>query len=155
MAAKSQDKIIFGVALVLLLASAGWMAMQGSKLSALRASATAGSMSAGYEAAVLDTTEAGTKTWPAAPAQTSGPLWIYDVFTPPEIYYSAATKKFSVTPPPRQVVEVVVEQPFGVSVVSVRPDSFRLQLVGYIGEEGDFRGNFENALSFLKIHFHF
>jgi hypothetical protein len=147
MAAKSQDKIVFGVALLLLLASAGWMAMQGSKLSALRSAATASAGSAAYESSPITTSEVGTKTWPAAPAQTSGPLWVYDVFTPPEIYYNDTTKKFTVTPPEGPVVTPVIETPFGVSLVAVKLDAFRLQLVGYIGEEGDFRGNFENALS--------
>jgi hypothetical protein len=147
MAAKSQDKIIFGVALVLLLASAGWMAMQGSKLSALRSITASGGTPAGYESATIDTTEVSTKTWPAPPAQTSGPLWVYDVFTPPEIFYNDITKKFTVTRPEGPVVDPIIEIPFGVTLVGVKLDAFRLQLVGYIGEEGDFRGNFENALS--------
>lgn len=147
MAAKSQDKIIFGVALVALLASAGWMALQGSKLSALRAAGSAGVAGSSYEPSGIDAPVVPTKTWPAAPAQTSGPEWIYDVFTPPEIYYNDITKKFSVTPPEKPSVGPVVEKPFGVTLVKVRQDSFRLQLVGYIGGEGDYRGNFENALS--------
>src|SRR5690606_8501223 len=85
-----------------------------------------------------------TKTWPSAPEQSTGPEWVYDVFTPPEIYYDNVTKQFTVsapfTPPPQ-------EPPFGVELIEIRPDVFPLQLVGYIGDEGDQRGTFENALT--------
>jgi len=149
MAAKSQDKILFGAALVLMLASAGWMALQSAKLSALRTSAETSITPSAYAPAGIDAPSVSTSTWPIAPSQPSGAEWIYDVFTPPEIYYDATTKKFSVTPP---VVIIdkgpdVVVKPFGVELVSVRQDAFRLQLVGYIGGEGDYRGTFENARS--------
>lgn len=147
MAAKSQDKIVFGAALVVLLASAGWMAMQGSKLSSLHTAGPSGAGGEAYKPAGIDAPEVPTKTWPLAPAQTSGQEWVYDVFTPPEIYYNDVTKKFSVTPPKKNFEEPKFEIPFGVTLVKVRQDSFRLQLVGYIGGEGDYRGNFENALT--------
>jgi hypothetical protein len=79
--------------------------------------------------------------------QSSGAEWVYDVFTPPEIYYDANSKKFSVTPPVAPPPETIKDVPFGVQLVQVKPDAFRLQLVGYIGSEGDYRGNFENALT--------
>lgn len=147
MAAKSQDKILFGAALLLLLASAGWMALQGPKLSQLNDSNVVNPTSSDYVAAGIDAPAVATKTWPKAGAQSSGAEWVYDVFTPPEIYYDTVSKKFSVTPP---IVlppgpEVVV--PFGVELVQIKPDAFKLQLVGYIGSEGDYRGTFENTVS--------
>lgn len=147
MAAKSQDKIIFGVALLLLLASAGWMALQGAKLSALRASAEVKITPSAYTPSGIDAPAVSTQEWPKAGGQTSGPEWVYDVFTPPEIYYSDVSKKFSVTPPIPDETGSLPPKPFGVELVQVRQDAFRLQLVGYIGAEGDYRGNFENALS--------
>jgi hypothetical protein len=147
MAAKSQDKILFGVALVLLLASAGWALLQTSKLSELRNAANAGAASSAYNPAGIDAPRVSTKVWPQPLAQTRGAEWIYDVFTPPEIYYDATTKQFSVTPPDTGPVKPEQEIPFGVELVSIKQDIFRLQLVGYIGGEGDYRGNFENAVS--------
>ena len=147
MAAKSQDKILFGAALFLMLASAGWMALQSSKLSSLRTSSEVNITPSAYVPAGIDAPTVSTKTWAEPPAQSSGPLWVYDVFTPPEIYYDSNTKQFSVTVPPPPVVGPVVSPPFGVEFVQVRPDSFRLQLIGYIGGEGDYRGTFENTLS--------
>lgn len=147
MAAKSQDKILCGVALLLLLASAGWTLLQNSKLEALRNSAANNVPQSAYVPAGIDAPKVSTKTWPVAPSQTRGAEWIYDVFTPPEIYYSEATKQFSVTPPVVPLVIPEVESPFGVSLVQVKQDAFRLQLVGYIGGEGDYRGTFEDTIS--------
>jgi len=146
MAAKSQDKILCGAALLLLLASAGWMLLQNSKLEALRNASSVNAPQSAYTPAGIDAPAVSTKTWPVAPSQTRGADWIYDVFTPPEIYYSETTKQFSVTPP----VTVTIpepEAPFGVSLVSVKQDAFRLQLVGYVGGEGDYRGTFEDTVS--------
>jgi len=146
MAAKSQDKILCGAALLLLLASAGWTLLQNSKLEALRNAASANAPQSAYAPAGIDAPTVSTKTWPVAPSQTRGADWIYDVFTPPEIYYNEATKQFSVTPP----VTVTIpepEAPFGVSLISVKQDAFRLQLVGYVGGEGDYRGTFEDTVS--------
>lgn len=147
MAAKSQDKILCGAALLLLLASAGWTLLQNSKLDALRNSAAVNAPQSAYSPAGIDAPTVSTKTWPVAPSQTRGAEWIYDVFTPPEIYYSETTKQFSVTPPETGPVVVEKEQPFGVTLVSVKQDAFRLQLVGYVGGEGDYRGTFEDTLS--------
>lgn len=147
MAAKSQDKILCGAALLLLLASAGWTLLQNSKLDALRNSSATTTTPSAYVPAGIDAPRVSTKTWPVAPSQTRGAEWIYDVFTPPEIYYSEATKQFSVTPPVVVVATTEVEAPFGVSLVSVKQDAFRLQLVGYIGGEGDYRGTFEDTIS--------
>jgi hypothetical protein len=146
MAAKSQDKILFGAAVAILLASAGWMTLQGSKLAKLRAATDTSIAPSPYVPAGIDAPAVTTSTWPIAPSQPTGVEWVYDVFTPPEIYYDAASKKFSVTvptppePPPPP-------PPFGLELVAIKQDVFRLQLVGYIGGEGDYRGTFENVIS--------
>ena len=147
MAAKSQEKIIFGAALLVLLSSAAWLVLQQSKLAALRkASASAGAEVA-YVPAGIDAPKVSTSTWPTPLAQTRGADWIYDVFTPPEIYYNAATKEFSVTPPIAPEAVKVPEIPFGVDLVQVKPDVFRLQLVGYVGNAGAYMGTFENTVT--------
>lgn len=149
MAAKSQDKILFGSALLVLLASAGWMALQSSKLESIRSGDTATVPPKTYAASGADASLAGSTDWPKAPAQPTGPEWIYNVFTPPEIYYSDTTKKFTVTPPDKLIVdpEPTKPIPFGLELVQVKEDTFRLQLVGYVGEGAEARGNFENTLT--------
>jgi hypothetical protein len=146
MAAKSLDKILCGAALLVVLASLAWTYNQGGKKGAANGSSRANSE---YAPADLSEFRVSTQVWAPPAAQSGGALWVYDVFTPPEIYYDVASKRFTVTPPGPVVVEVVrvVEPPFGVELVNVKQDAFRLQLVGYTGKEGNFRGTFENALS--------
>lgn len=148
MAAKSQDKILFGAALVLLLASAGWALLQNSKIVALKAAPNTNVPQVAYVPTGTDAPRVSTRSWPQPPSQTRGIDWIYDVFTPPEIYYNESTKQFSVTPPENKVVTDPEPPPaFGLALVSIKQDAFRLQLVGYVGDVGDERGTFENAVS--------
>ncbi|HTJ78224.1 MAG TPA: hypothetical protein VL357_04445 [Rariglobus sp.] len=147
MAAKSQEKIIFGAALLVLLSSATWLVLQQSKIAALRKAPASVGAGAAYVPAGIDAPKVSTSTWPTPPAQTRGPDWIYDVFTPPEIYYNTSTKEFSVTPPAGPEAVKVVEIPFGLDMVQVKPDVFRLQLVGYVGNAGAYQGTFENTVT--------
>jgi hypothetical protein len=39
------------------------------------------------------------------------------------------------------------EEEFGIELVAVRPEPFRLQLIGYVGGDGRWRGTFENVLT--------
>lgn len=94
-----------------------------------------GGMSAPYEYQRAQMPDIGLVTWPAAPAQSTGPEWVYDVFTPPVIYYNPRTAAFTVTPP--VVNEPVVardDTPFEVELVDVRQERYRIQLVGYVGD---------------------
>lgn len=146
MAAKSQEKIFFGVALLALIAAGAWTFLQQPKLAALRKISTVSTVQSAYAPVGVDASKVETSIWPAAPAQKRGSEWIYDVFTPPEIYYNEATKEFSVTPPTTPVV-VKVEIPFGLDLVEIKQDVFRLQLVGYVGNAGSYLGTFENAIT--------
>jgi hypothetical protein len=86
----------------------------------------------------------------AAPAPQGGRTgWVFDLFTPPVIYYSADTGRFSVSAPSadENVVAEVARQAFGVQLHAVQRQPFRLQLVGYAGEPGDYLGIFQNEVS--------
>jgi hypothetical protein len=65
------------------------------------------------------------------------------VFTPPQVYYSAAAARFTVTPPGR-VVEPPSREPFGVELIGVRAEPLPLQLIGFAGGENHWTGTFEN-----------
>jgi hypothetical protein len=96
-----------------------------------------------YAATVADAAIVKTDTWTSPSSQTRGRDWIYDTFTPPEIFYNARSKHFTVKPPASMTEEGVLEEAFGVELVTVRPEPFRLQLIGYLGGEGTWRGTFE------------
>ncbi|MFA6287981.1 MAG: hypothetical protein WC661_11410 [Opitutaceae bacterium] len=149
MAAKSQDKIVFGIALLVLLSAGAWTFLQQPKLAALRnAASSTGGAQAAYVPTGVDASKVSTSTWPAPAPQPRGELWVYDVFTPPEIYYDATTKEFTVTPPDdTPPPPPPPPPPFGLELVDVKQDVFRLQLVGYVGTPGAYIGTFENTLT--------
>ncbi len=66
--------------------------------------------------------------WPQPTEQSS--TWIYDVFTPPKIYLDANGQFTSepILPPPPP-------EPFGVYLVGITRDLYRIQLQGYIEED--------------------
>jgi hypothetical protein len=80
--------------------------------------------------------------WEAPSALARGRDWLYDLFTPPEIFYNTRTRQFAVSAP--LTGDEAAEAPFGLELVSVRPEPFRLQLIGYVGGVGAARGIFEN-----------
>ncbi|GAB5559559.1 MAG: hypothetical protein SynsKO_12060 [Synoicihabitans sp.] len=75
--------------------------------------------------------------------------WVFDVFTPPVIYYDRESGRFSVSPPEMTAPDPddVLGSPFGVSLVQVVRQPFRLQLVGYSGTQEDPLGIFADQLS--------
>lgn len=78
--------------------------------------------------------------WARPAAQSEGAGWVYEVFTPPEIYFNAAARSFAVTPP-RYAAEVT-ETIFGLELLDVRLAPYRLQLAGYFGAPGDYLAAF-------------
>jgi hypothetical protein len=80
--------------------------------------------------------------WEAPSALARGRDWLYDLFTPPEIFYNTRSRQFAVSA--QLTGDEAAEVPFGLELVSVRPEPFRLQLIGYVGGAGEARGIFEN-----------
>jgi hypothetical protein len=148
MRAPSSDKVLLGAAFALLLLSAGAFALLTTK----HPRARPGSIppvqlaDAAYTPIAPDAPPVKVETWAPPPAQTRGRDWIYDTFTPPEIFYNSRSKQFTVKPPSGLGDEEPTEA-FGVELVSVRPEPFRLQLIGFAGEDAGGKGIFQNLLS--------
>ena len=146
MAAPSSEKVLLGAAALVALVSAagfGWMTFthpSGASSPLPRVELA----TSPYEPTAPDAPAVRTDTWAAPVAQTRGREWIYDAFTPPEIFYNARSKQFAVKPPSGLLDEDALEA-FGLELVTVRPEPFRLQLIGYVGGEGNWRGTFQNA----------
>ncbi|MCX6951054.1 MAG: hypothetical protein NTV51_02535 [Verrucomicrobia bacterium] len=100
-----------------------------------------------YAATVTEAEVIKTDVWNPPVAQSRGRDWIYDTFSPPEILYNSRTKHFTVKPPAALSDDGAVEEAFGLELASVRPEPFRLQLIGYVGTEGNERGTFENIVN--------
>lgn len=150
MSAKTNDTIYLAIGGFAILGAGVWAFVQQSDITALREAPSAPSSGAAYEPAAIAVSSPASETWEPAPAQSAGEKWIYDVFTPPKIYYNTETKQFTVVPPVSTPTgtttpEVVVPQTFGLQLVKVEQPLFRLQLVGYVGEGDQARGNFLNV----------
>ena len=157
MSAKTNDTLYLAAGGLALLGTCTWAFFQQSAISAFRSPINSPTSGSAYEATPLTLTPAESRQWPDARAQSAGENWIFDVFTPPVIYYNVETKQFTVTVPVPTPVKVddgsttdthtVEQNPFGLTLVKVTQPLFRLQLVGYIGEGPTARGNFENQLT--------
>lgn len=148
MAATTNDKILIGLASLVAVASAasfGYMMV-------LEMGFPPGSVpvvelaSVKYEPKAPDAPAVKTETWAAPVAQSRGRDWIYDTFTPPEIFYNSRSRQFTVKPP-SSLADDEVQEAFGIELVAVRPEPFRLQLIGYVGGEGTWRGTFQNMVT--------
>lgn len=76
--------------------------------------------------------------WPEPAAQEAD--WIFEVFTPPRIYFNQQSTEFVVELPTEGAVVRQVT-PFGMELVEIRRDVYRVQLSAYSGDFGNFRVN--------------
>ncbi|MEY4939552.1 MAG: hypothetical protein RIQ93_1287 [Verrucomicrobiota bacterium] len=120
----------------------GLMAWRGA--GAVAPISTSGAIAAApYVPSKVEVSSFASDPWNPPTAQARGREWVYDLFTPPEIYYNGRSKQFTVKPPAGFGDDAPTE-PFGLELDAVRPEPFRLQLIGYMGAEGNWRGTFEN-----------
>ncbi len=154
MSVKTNDNIYLAAGGIALLGTCVWAFFQQSDISAFREPVFAPSSGMAYEAEPLTITTPESRQWRPPAPQSAGASWLFDVFTPPVIYYNTDTKKFTVTVPvikrpddPVDPVLPVLPDTFGLELVKVVQPLFRLQLVGYVGEGPSARGNFQNELT--------
>lgn len=101
--------------------------------------------------------QSGSVSWEPARNQSRGENWVFDVFTPPVIYYDSNSREFAVTPPSMQNKDAGDNYwaAFEVELLEVRLRPYKLQLVGYAGEKGSYLAYFENtdtgALVLLEV----
>jgi hypothetical protein len=148
MSAQSKDTVFLVIGgVVFLAATAGAFLLKTSQ-----PPFTAPTSGRSYEATNLTIEPPVSRQWAEAPAQSAGDKWLFEVFTPPKIYYNEETKQFTVIPPVRAAApaETVVEPPkpeFGLKLAKVEQPLFRLQLVGAVNFGPDARGTFSNSLT--------
>lgn len=149
MSAQSKDTAFLVIGGVVFLAATAWAFL----LKTSQPAFTAPTSGRAYEASNLTIQPPVSRQWATPPSQSAGEKWLFDVFTPPKIYYNEETKQFTVIPPERTVIvddPVVVIPPkseFGLKLAKVEQPLFRLQLVGAVNFGPDARGTFENQLT--------
>lgn len=134
------DKLLFGLGVALLAVSAGWMGSHQIDLLRLRQQPVEARLNGGvYAPSGLELPAPPTAVWPKPAAQSHGSGWLYEVFTPPVIYYNTLAKSFAVTPPLNLADGGT---PFELELLEVKLEPYRLQLAGYFGEPGDYLAAF-------------
>ncbi|TVR48628.1 MAG: hypothetical protein EA425_14020 [Puniceicoccaceae bacterium] len=128
------DKLSVAVALLVFLLVGFFSFRQVQQIEAIEFDQMLMAMARTHQPAPVTAPEIPEATWSQPRPQTTGEDWIYDVFTPPEIYYNTANNAFTVTP------DVVVEprDPFDILLVEVGPRPYRIQMMGYVGREGGY-----------------
>lgn len=156
MSAKTNDTLYLAAGGLALAGTCIWAFLQQSDISDAQTPLLPPSSGTAYEPSAIALATLESKQWPQATSQKAGTEWLFDVFTPPVIYYNVQTKKFTVEPPvfppPGSGGGPPPPPPppspeFGLQLVKVAQPLFRLQLVGYVGEGASARGNFENQLT--------
>ncbi|MBI2517887.1 MAG: hypothetical protein HYV95_13365 [Opitutae bacterium] len=138
----SFEKLAAWAGLVLFAAGAGWGWTGREQLAQLRAiSETVALSGESFRPAPHVASEASVAAWRKPGAQRGGPGWVYELFTPPDIYYDTVARAFDVVPP---AVEAEGALPFGLELLEVKRAPYRLQLVGYFGSADDYTGTFSS-----------
>lgn len=139
------EKYLLGLAVTLLAVACLWWWRQQGEIHRLQALPVTVSLTgASHEPANLKPTGTKPAPWPKAPVQSRGPGWLYEVFTPPVIYYNPLARSFTVTPPK---LPTESGAPVGLALLDVRPELFRLQLAGYFGGPGGYLAAFTSPQS--------
>jgi hypothetical protein len=140
------DKVLLVLCTIAFLVAAAFAALRFRHLDAIAMRNPApATTAAAYEPRASRVPEIDTVLWPAASPQSRGTEWLYDVFTPPVIYYNRDTGQFTVTPPSSDAPVVRDDGDFALDLVSVRQEPYRIQLVGYVGDEAAPLATFENV----------
>jgi hypothetical protein len=82
--------------------------------------------------------------WTEPAAQRRGRGWVYDVFTPPSLYYDPRARMLSAMSAAEAARADSADAAPDLELLTVRRGPFRLQLVGYAGGADDRRGIFAN-----------
>lgn len=126
---KFYDKILFLIGILMLLAGAFYYLNRSEAIpQSLPARLTAPPSGDSYSAIRVPDFGGETVEWLEPEHQSFGPLWVYDVFTPPKIYFNEETNEF-LPEPPRPPVG---PPPFGLQLVEIKQELYRLQFDGYM-----------------------
>jgi len=95
-------------------------------------------------AATTKTREPGSAVhlWSGPVPQPRGPGWIYDLFTPPSVYYDRTAGRLSAVPAGGATEDDTTRPRLDLELLEIHSGLFRLQLVGFAGEPESLRGIF-------------
>ncbi len=121
------DKILFVLALLALGAGVGFYFMKTSSVRSAGNLMNQQPSGPAYQAVQPPEVKIESVTWNDPEAQDAEGLELYDIFTPPQIFWNPIEGKLDFRPvePPKP------KQPFGLRLVSIEREMFRIQLEAY------------------------
>jgi len=139
------DKVVLSLAFTAAGSSAGWYWRQQAVIRGLQREPVRAVLAGpAYVAEQWPLPQTPVALWSKPPVQSRGGGWFYEEFSPPPITYNAVARKFAVTPPLSS--SEPVGEGSGLELLAVRREPYRLQLLGYFGEPGDYVAAFSSSL---------
>jgi hypothetical protein len=128
------DKIALGVVGLMLAMSVGgsrWFRGDSRRIKSIPVAVHLGESD--FRPEILSVDAPAKTTWSEPVAQSTGKEWVFEVFTPPVVFYDPKTAVFSVTPPASASES---DREFTLELIAVKRELYRVQLCGYMGEPG-------------------
>lgn len=123
------DKLILALAVLVLLGGAALYVLKSDTAVDSSAGAPRQPADNPYEAIPIPDSTAKSANWPEPEHQSSGPNWVYDVFTPPKIYLDREGNFTAEPPKPPAPPE-----PFGIYLAEISRKLYRIQIQGFSGD---------------------
>ena len=152
---RKAELILLSVSVAIAFASTSWFGFAGSGRIEKETIGRAPPLAPDETNAIADAPwELKDASWSAPSQQSRGSFWIYELFTPPEIFYDADSREFKVTASSMTGTNgnsgmrvVQAEAPFYLQLMEVKHALFRLQLIGFIKTSDKHFGLFENTVN--------
>lgn len=126
---KFYDKLLLALAVLALLGGVAFYLLKTDVAEAQGTSSVKPLADNPYQPVPISDPSAREAVWPEPGPQSSGPNWLYDVFTPPKIYLDAEGN-FTAEPP--KAVEP--PEPFGIYLAEIERKPYRIQMQGFSGD---------------------
>lgn len=126
---KFYDKLLLLLAVLALLGGVAFYVLKSDAASDQRPGLDLQAADNPYETVPIPDPETKDATWPEPEPQSSGPNWLYDVFTPPKIYLDSEGNFTAEPPKPPEP-----PKPFGIYLAEMEREPYRIQMQGFSGD---------------------
>ena len=139
---KEWEKIAFGIGGATFVAAFFWGALTSTRTPGIP---VANGNTEGFDHELPHSGKLSEKVEWGKPSPQGGPDWIFDIFTPPVIFFDEETGAFTVTPPFQEEAGMVDD--FELRLLGIRREPYPFQLVAYAGNPGQYVLTLENLES--------
>lgn len=126
---KFYDKLFLAIAVLVLLGGAAFYVLKSGDAADQGTGAASPPKGEAYQAIQIPDPVANDASWPEPEPQSSGPKWLYDVFTPPQIFIDKEGN-YTVIPPKSSKPA----EPFGLYLAEITHKPYRIQIQGFSGD---------------------